>query len=132
VTLATPTFSQIKAQVAAIRKKKPQARAFGVRAAGRWTGERVMWDGNEQYVIHQCDSPLAMRLALREEMDEKSTKVLITNLEEGDLSEDILLRLAKRRLFPMESWGIVRSQFQAHAVDPRLIHHPGSQTTSST
>jgi cell division septation protein DedD len=61
-----------------------------------------------------------MRLALRQPADPNATKILITPLEEKDLSEDILLRLAKRRLFAVDSWQIVRSLFAAHAVDPRL------------
>ena len=122
MSTASPTFSQLKAQVAAIRQKVPQARVIGIRAAGRWTAERQQRDGEHSYLIQQCDSPLAMRLALREPADEATTKILITPLEEKDLSEDILLRLAKRRLFPIDPWQIVRSLFQAQTVDPRLSH----------
>lgn len=118
--MTNPTFSQIKAQVAAIRQKVPQARVIGIRALGRWTGDTERRDGDQAYLIQQCDSPLAMRLALRRPVDPNTTKVLITPLEEKDLSEDILLRLAKRRLFGVDSWQIVRSLFAAHAVDPRL------------
>ena len=39
---------------------------IGIRAPGRWTGERTKQDGEETYVIEQCDSPLALRIALRE------------------------------------------------------------------
>ncbi len=120
MSTASPTFSQLKAQVAAIRQKVPQARVIGIRAAGRWTAERQKREGEQSYLIQQCDSPLAMRLALRETVDEATTKILITPLEEKDLSDDILLRLAKRRLFPIDTWQIVRSLFQAPTVDPRL------------
>ncbi|MCA9081962.1 MAG: BREX-2 system phosphatase PglZ, partial [Planctomycetaceae bacterium] len=80
-------------------------------------------DGDHGYAIHQCDSPLSFRLVLREPTDEQTTKVLITNLEEHDLGDDVLLRLAKRRLFQIDPWQIVRSLFDAHAVDPRLTRH---------
>ena len=122
MSTASPTFSQLKAQVAAIRQKVPQARVIGIQAAGRWTAERQRRDGEQSYLIQQCDSPLAMRLALREPADEATTKILITPLEDKDLSQDILLRLAKRRLFPIDPWQIVRSLFQALSVDPRLSH----------
>lgn len=122
MTTAAPTFSQIKAQVAAIRQKISDARVIGIRAQGRWTGERHKQDGSELFVIDQCDSPLAMRIALRsDEVD--ATKVLITGLDEKDLGEDILLRLTKRRLFPIDSWQIVKALFQAQAIDPRLTRH---------
>lgn len=120
MSTASPTFSQLKAQVAAIHQKVPQARVIGIRTAGRWTAERRKREGEQSYLIQQCDSPLAMRQALRETVDEATTKILITPLEEKDLSDDILLRLAKRRLFPIDTWQIVRSLFQAPTVDPRL------------
>ena len=123
MTSAAPTFSQIKAQVAAIRQKIPNARVIGIRASGRWTGERHKQDGPETYLIDQCDSPLAMRIALREPDGEGTTKVLITGLDDKNLGEDILLRLTKRRLFPIDSWQIVKSLFQAQAIDPRLTRH---------
>jgi hypothetical protein len=115
-----PTFSQIRAQVAAIRRKLPEARVIGIRAPGRWTGERIRLHGEETYVIEQCDSPLALRIALREDHGPATTKVLITGLDEKQLSDDILVRLTKRRLFPIDPWQIVKSLFQAHAIDPRL------------
>jgi hypothetical protein len=120
VTVSAPTFSQIKAQVAAIRKSVPHKRTIGIRSSGRWTGERKKADGGESYLIEQCDSPLAMRIALREPIDEQMIKVLITDLDEKDLSEDILMRLAKRRLFPIDSWQIVKTLFQAKVIDPRV------------
>ncbi len=119
-----PTFSQIRAQVAAIRKKVPEARVIGIRAPGRWTGARIKQHGDDVYVIEQCDSPLALRIALKAEDSLTATKVLITSLEDSQLSDDILVRLTKRRLFPVDSWQIVKSLFQAHAVDPRLTRHP--------
>lgn len=118
-----PTFSQIKAQVTAIRRKVEGARVIGIRAQGKWTGEPVRRDGEQVYVIRQCDSPLAMRIALREEVISEATKVLVTALDDNELSEEILLRLAKRQLFPLDAWQIVRSLFQANAIDPRLTRH---------
>ena len=59
----------------------------------------------------------------RQKCDEQTTRILLTPLDQKDLSEDILLRLAKRRLFPVDSWQIVRSLFQARAIDPRLTRH---------
>ena len=123
MTMATPSFSQIKAQVAAVHQKIPHARVVGIHSHGRWTGDRRQRDGEHTYSIHQCDSPLAIRQALREPVDEATTKVLVTPLEDTELSDDILLRLVKRRLLQVDSWQIVRSLFQANAVDPRLTRH---------
>lgn len=103
MSTAAPTFSQIKAQVAAIRQKSPDARVIGIRAQGRWTGDRQKQDGAETYLIEQCDSPLAMRIALGEANDAWTIKVLITSLDETNLGEDVLLRLAKRKLHSLDS-----------------------------
>ena len=120
MTLTSPTFAQVKALVAMIRRKIPQARVIGIRAPGRWSGERQLQDGNDTYVIAQCDSPLAMRLALHEQVPTQAVHVLITNLEDQDVGEEILLRLTKRRLFSVESSQILKSLFQAQEIDPRL------------
>lgn len=123
MSTASPTFSQLKTRVATIRQKVPHARVIGIHAIGRWTDEAQKREGNQSYLIRQCDSPLAMRLALREPTDAATTKVLITPLEDKDLSEDIRLRLAKHQLFEIRPWEIVRTLFSAQSVDPRLAHH---------
>ncbi len=69
-----PTFSQIRAQ-SGCDPKLPEARVIGIRAPGRWTGERIKRHGEETYVIEQCDSPLALRIALRQEVGPSTTKV---------------------------------------------------------
>jgi hypothetical protein len=124
VTAAAPTFSQIKAQVAAIRQKSSSSyEAIGIRTQGRWTGEQQREDGGNLYLVYQCDSPLALRLALRESAAEGAVKVLITGLDEQSIDQDILLRLAKHTLFPINSWQIAKSLFGASSVDPRLLKH---------
>ena len=119
MSATAPTFNQVKAQIAAVRRKVDGARVIGINATGRWTGERVQRDGDETYMIDQCDSPLQMRIALRDDPG-NVTKVLITELHESQLDDDILVRLTKRRLFVIDSWQIVKSLFDARTVDPRV------------
>lgn len=122
--MAAPTFSQIKARVSTVRKKSStEARFIGLSSPGRWTGEREKRDGDLLYIIEQCDSPLAVRLAMREDPGPNAVKVLVTSLDEKDLGDDVLIRLAKRRLIPFDSWRVVKTLFQAHAIDPRLAKH---------
>ena len=116
------TFSQIKAQVAAVRRKYPDSRAIAIKVAGRWTDDPLQKDGDEQYLIRYCESPLAMRCALREGSDDL-TRVLLTNLDERDVGTDLLVRLRPDRLIVMNNWEIVKSLFQARAVDPRLAQN---------
>ena len=124
MTIPVPTFSQIKAQVAAIQQKASSSyAAIGIHTQGRWTGAHQQEDHGKRYLIYQCDSPLAFRLALRDPVEETAVKVLITSLDEQSLDQDILLRLAKSTLFPINSWQIAKSLFGATTVDPRLLQH---------
>ena len=120
--MTNPTFSQIKAQVAAIRKAVPNTKAIAIRSKSKWTGNVVQRDGEETYRIHQCDSPLAMRIALRQ-ADESATTVLITDIDDNDISNDIFVRLKPRKLYPLNSWQIVKALFQAKSIDPRIVSH---------
>lgn len=122
MTQAAPTFGQIKAQVAAIRKKIQNVRSVAIRAKAKWTGSTRVVDGAETYLIHQCDSPLAMRLALREGGEDVTT-VLITDLDDREIGDDILVRLKPRKLLPLDSWQIVKALFQARTIDPRITRH---------
>ena len=45
MTVTSPTFSQIKAQVAAIRKAVPNTRAVAIRSKSKWIGDVVQRDG---------------------------------------------------------------------------------------
>ena len=132
--IAAPTFSQIKAQVTAIlqRSSGKNGQAIGIYAPGRWTGDRQQYDGAQCYLIDQCDSPLALRIALQNGQQERASNtklkdaihVLITPIPESDLAEDILIRLVKQRLFTIDAWQIVKALFRATNIDPRLMQHP--------
>ena len=54
MTTPVPTFSQIKAQVAAIQQKSSSAyAAIGIHAQGRWTGAHQQEDNGNRYLIYQ-------------------------------------------------------------------------------
>jgi len=115
-----PTFSQIRAQVAAIRRHAPPDRIFGIQTAGRWSGELIRTVAGESYCLVQCDSPLAMRAALQEDVPAGTAKVLLTNLPDEQISYDIRVRVARRKFYPINNWQIVKELFQAHYIDPRV------------
>ena len=120
---ASPTIGVIRAQIRAIRNKDTDAKVFGIFTPGRWTGPVVQGAGNDQVAIYQCDSPLQMRLALQSAPETASGTVLVTPLDQGKVSDDILVRLALRKLHPINSWEIVRSLFKAKHLDPRITRH---------
>lgn len=122
MTTSAPTFGQIRAQVAAIKKQQgyDHTGVFGIHSPARWTGETRHHYGDETYEIIQCDSELAMRVALQD-VDEKVTaKVLVTNLSTDQLSTDVKVRLARRKVYAIKKWQIVKELFQAKQADPRI------------
>lgn len=125
--MASLNFNQIRAQVAAIRKKMPDADAIGISSQSRWGATSTKEVDGYRFVVAQCDSPLAMRIALRTETDSSTNgkspeliRVLVTGLSDRDLSDDILLRLTPRKLVSLDNWQIIKSLFQAKTIDPRL------------
>jgi hypothetical protein len=123
VSPITPTFSQIKAQVVALRQKKKGVQVLGIQTTGQWAEAEQRKDGDELYQIQQCDSPLAVRLALRDRHADVTVQVILTSLAKEDLGTDILLRFAKRRLIKVDRWGIVKALFEATTIDPRLTRY---------
>ncbi len=118
--MASPTSSQIVAQVRHLKSRLANARIIGLRSPDRYAGPSRVEEGSESIDIVQCDSPLSIRIALRENLPEHITRVLVTPLDETDLGDDIRLRLPKRRLFEIDGWDVVRQLFQAREVDPEL------------
>ncbi len=123
MTTTAPTFGQIRAQIAAIKKYPGHAgaRVFGIQSAARYNGESRYQLGDEVYEIVQCDSELAMRVALQDENADVTAKVLVTRLSTEQLSADIRVRLARRKLYPIKKWQIVKELFQARSLDPRIV-----------
>ncbi|MBN4054936.1 BREX-2 system phosphatase PglZ [Acidimicrobium ferrooxidans] len=117
---AAPTLSQIRAQVDAIREKDPRARAFAFRSETPWPDTNST-EGS--FHVVQCDSPLAMRIALATVDEQEQPTVLVTRLATEDLEYDILVRLARRRVHSIDRWQTVVGLFAARGVDPRLTRH---------
>jgi hypothetical protein len=123
MTQPAPTFGQIRARVQAVRRKMLDARVIGIQTLGHYAGERLRADGSETYRIEQCDSPLSARVALVDEEPGVTLTVLVTGLSGQELGEDVVVRLAGRRLYAIDSWQIVKELFQAHTIDSRLRSH---------
>jgi hypothetical protein len=121
------TFNQIRAEVALLDAKRRVERAVGIRSSARWLGEPLQTDGTTSYMIRQCDSPLSLRLALREPLPtgaSRAIKVLVTDVDRDEVTEDVFARLHRERFHPIDRWSLVAQQFAAESIDPRLTRHP--------
>lgn len=116
------TEGQIKAQVSAIRKKSnPFVTAFALRTDGPWNGpSRLTIEGLSHRVAY-CRSDLELRELLRSAAADNEPLVALCPFGSGQLGEDVLARLAKRRVHPPRPMEILASLFQASTVDPRIL-----------
>lgn len=111
---------QLRAQAAAVRRKLPTAGRIGFHTKGPWTGPARIRVGEEEADVVFCDSALAVREALVSHENEDRLLLVLTECEENDLGDDVLARLAKRRLLRGDPWRDVMTLFRAREVDPRI------------
>ena len=118
----TLTEGQIKAQVRAIRKKANRsAVAFALRSEGPWSGPpRLLIDGLTHRVAF-CRSDLELRELLRSTDADRESLVALCPFDSAQLGDDVLARLAKRRVHPPQPAEILGSLFQVTSVDPRIL-----------
>lgn len=118
--MSAPTPRQIEAQVAAVYAKFPHARIIGLRLPAGPAEPGKVWIDGRELPVARCDSVLALRERLTEIPDDGPPLVLLTSLREPELGADVVARLARRALFTVEPWQLVKERFRARYVDPRL------------
>src|SRR6266540_3049107 len=121
--ITAPSPEQVAARVAMIRRQMPEARIIGIHTPGIWLGGTELRVNGEQLPVAFCASPLQVSEALVSHTDAGLPLVIITNLEESQLSLDVLARMAGRRLYRIDRWQMVRDLFRARDIDPRIISH---------
>jgi hypothetical protein len=120
-----PTSAQVAAQVAMIRRQRPEARVIGIHTPGGWAGGATLQANGESCHVAYCCSALQVREALVSLGEGKDAVVaplllVLTPLDEAQLGLDVLARLAGRQLYRIDHWHMARDLFRARAIDPRL------------
>src|SRR5713101_282364 len=80
----------------------------------------LTFDG-EQVEVRRCDCVLEIRDFLAARDANSTTAVMLTRVPYEELGQDVLARLAGRKLFRADSWAAVMSRFHAINLDPRLV-----------
>lgn len=115
------TEGQIKAQVRAIRKRaNPSAAAFALRSDGPWSGPSRLTIDNLPHRVAFCRSDLELRELLRSAAKNEPL-VALCPFNSEQLGDDVLARLAKRRVHPPHPREILGTLFQAGSVDSRVL-----------
>ena len=123
-----PSLAQIRAQVESVREDCPDARAIGIglpaldESAAAPSALRI---GSEELPVVRCRSVLALRERLVDLPATGPPLVVLTDLPPAELGDDLRARLARRRLFSIDAWQLVKERFKARHVDPRLVERHG-------
>ena len=121
--LATPAL--VSQQVRSVMKAGGGSRVIAVQADPTWASGDLVVDGR-RVEVRTCVSTLAVRSCLADwaQRSAEGTKgatsdvmVVLCDLSEGELGEDVMARLARRRVLPLDPWEAARSLFGAHRMD---------------
>ncbi len=115
---------QIQAQVSAIRRTlKTGPQHFAIRSSGAWTGPDRMFIDGVEHLILPCISDLQIREALRQAEMENKPSVLLCTMGDEVLGDDVVDRLAKRRVFSPQVREMIAELFSVSPtrIDPRVL-----------
>lgn len=99
--------------------------AIGIRVGTVSSCPEELEVGGRVLRVVTVESALAAREALLETgTDPGPRMILLTRLDEAALGLDVLARLTRGRLFPIEPWEILKQHFQARRIDARLTRYP--------
>lgn len=114
---------QIALQARQIHEADPGAPFVALRIPSGECSTQEASVGADSWPVIGCDSPLAVRAAMRRYSSAPTPVILLYGGEETDLGADVLGRCAKRRLFAPDLWQIVMTLFRASQIDSRLVRH---------
>ncbi len=121
------TEGQIKAQVRSIRQKSrvtTEPAAYALRSDKPWNGAPILSIDGMDHRVAFCRSGLELREKLRQARTENEPLVVLCPFGTEQLDDDVVARLAKRRVHPPETRELLASLFQVAAVDPRVFATP--------
>lgn len=114
------SLNQVRAQVAAIRKRKPDASVIGLQSPARWQGDSETEIEGTRYWLRSAETELEMRAVLAEPRPADTNIVVLTNLQTEQIGEDVLAQFARQRFHALSASEVLKELFQARDVDPRL------------
>ena len=114
------TANQIRSKVAWVLQKEFDALVVGLHAAGSWQDEGELEMNGRRFVVIRADTVLEVREALADAETLARPTVVLTSLPEDELGHDVVARLARGKLFPVDVWEGVKSLFKAQQLDPSL------------
>jgi hypothetical protein len=115
-----PSAQQIAAEIDAALKRDPETRLIGLRSPVRRSWPERIQVGGRHFDVVWCDSGLELRQRIMQLDGVDARAVVLTSLDQTELGNDLVARFARARLSQADSWQMLRTAFQAHAIDSRL------------
>jgi hypothetical protein len=117
MSMATLSSQQLRTLVEDKWKKDEEALVVGLHIANAWRGpQEVEFEFGKAHVV-RADTVFQVREALLAAERSKDRIILLTKLQQGDLGNDVVARLARSRLFPIDHWASLCSLFKAKELD---------------
>lgn len=108
---------QLRSLVEEKWQKDEDAFAVGLHVTSPWQGPKEVEFGFGKAQVVHADTVFQVREALLSAERAKDRIILLTKLQQGDLGHDVVARLARSRLFPIDHWASLCSLFKAKELD---------------
>jgi len=119
--MTTSTPALIRAQIGSVLEKFRDATVIGIRTNSVSEPVDSVAINSETLALAYSDSVLEIRERISDARNAGERLVVLTSLDEMELGADVVSQLAQRHLFSIEPWQILKHQFRANWIDPRLV-----------
>jgi hypothetical protein len=117
MNVGTLSPQQLRSLVEDKWQRDEDALALGLHVTSGWRGpQEIEFDFGKVQVVH-ADTVFQVREALLLAERSKQRIVLLTNLQQSDLGNDVVARLARSRLFTIDHWATLSGLFKAKELD---------------
>lgn len=124
MTLGMLNAQQLRSLVEEKWQSDPNAVAFGLHVSPLWKAPSEVECESWTAHVLRADTVIQIREALLEAEQNKDRIILLTGLQQGDLGHDVVARMARCRLFPIDHVASLCGLFKAKELD-RSICEPG-------
>ncbi len=117
MSVGTLSSQQLRSLVEDKWQRDEDALAVGLHVTNTWNGpSEVEFDFGKARVV-RADTVFQVRQALTSAERSKGRIILLTKLQQGDLGNDVVARLARSRLFAVDHWASLCALFKAKELD---------------
>jgi hypothetical protein len=115
--MATMTAQQLRSLVEDKWQRDQDALVVGLHIANSWQGPSEVEFSFGKAQVVRADTVFQVREALLSAERNKDRLILLTKLQQGDLGNDVVARMARSRLFHIDHWASLCSLFKAKELD---------------